>query len=90
MADLHLPDELIHELELLAHQEQRPLEHILRDWLREHQEQHTTPSRNPLLGLAGLLDEFVTDDTNLSTTVRETLAEHAHPQYGWTKRDRSD
>lgn len=90
MTNLHLPDELVHQLETLAAEEQRPIESILRDWLAEHQIGHRSQAHNPLLGMVGLLDEFVTDDTDLSNTVRETLAARTHPQYGWTKHDRTD
>lgn len=44
---------------------------------------------NPLAGLDGLLAD-VTDAADLSTTIRETLRQSTHPQYGWTKRGRTD
>ncbi|MBC7811357.1 MAG: hypothetical protein H7175_09425 [Burkholderiales bacterium] len=44
---------------------------------------------NPLAGLDGLLAD-ATDATDLSTTIRETLKQSTHPQYGWTKRGRTD
>lgn len=43
---------------------------------------------DPLEAFIGILD---TDETNISETIRETLAEHTHPVYGWTlKNDRAD
>ena len=46
---------------------------------------------DPLEGLVGLLDNSVKDeDLNTATDVRETLAKYTHPDYGWTKRDRTD
>jgi len=44
---------------------------------------------NPLVGLDGLLAD-ATDAADLSTTIRETLKQSTHPQYGWTKRGRTD
>lgn len=44
---------------------------------------------NPLAGLVGLLDDE-TDATDLSTTVRQTLANSTHPKYGWTTRGLTD
>jgi hypothetical protein len=52
-------------------------------------EPNDTLKPDPLLGLIGLLDEY-TSETDLSSTIRETLKKYAHPQYGWTKRDRTD
>ena len=43
---------------------------------------------HPLKGLIGLIDS---DETDLSTSIRETLAQHTDIQYGWTlKRDHTD
>ena len=44
---------------------------------------------NPLAGWDGLLAD-ATDATDLSTSIRETLRQSTHPQYGWTKRGRTD
>lgn len=42
---------------------------------------------DPLEAIDGIFDDDIAD---MSTTVRETLAAHTHPQYGWTKRGRID
>lgn len=42
---------------------------------------------DPYEDLIGLVDS---DDSNLASRVRETLAENTHPRYGWTKSDRTD
>jgi predicted transcriptional regulator len=42
---------------------------------------------DPLEAIAGM---FETGPADLSTSVRETLARYTHPQYGWTRRGRSD
>ena len=46
-------------------------------------------SSDPLEGLIGFLDE-ATDATDLSTSVRETLAQNTHPDYGWTVKKPDD
>lgn len=43
---------------------------------------------DPLEAFIGILES---EDTNVSETIRETLARHTHPLYGWTlKHDRPD
>ena len=95
MSDLRLPDSLTERIQAIAEQEHRSVEEILMRMLQSYsaqgqvQNKDDTPDPDPLVGLIGLLDDE-TQETNLSSTVRETLAKNTHPQYGWTKRDRTD
>lgn len=99
MAVLPLSDELAAKLRDLAQKEQRSLDEVVESMLEkyvdipsesgEDAQETSSPTHNPLVGLVGLLDEF-TSETDLSSTIRETLKQHTHPQYGWTKRDRTD
>jgi hypothetical protein len=94
MSELQLSDDIIEKIELIAAREQRAVEDVLRTMVEQYEAQPDNeesadiePNSNPLLGLLGLLDEY-TNETDLSTTVQETLKKYSHPQYGWTKRDR--
>jgi hypothetical protein len=95
MGDLHLPDNITERIQALAEQEHRSVEEILTRMLQSYSMQQQaqikddTPDPDPLVGLIGLLDDE-THETDLSNTVRETLAKHTNPKYGWTKRDRTD
>jgi hypothetical protein len=94
MSDLNLPESLTERIQTLAEQEHRSVEEIITRMLQAYsaqprQNKDDTPDPDPLLGLIGLLDDE-TQETNLSSTVRETLKQYTHPQYGWTKRDRTD
>ncbi len=95
MSDLHLPDNLTERIQAIAEREQLSVEEVVARMLQFYppqtntQKQDETPSPDPLLGLIGLLDDE-TQETDLSSTVRETLAKFTHPQYGWTKRGRTD
>ena len=95
MSDLTLPDTLTQRLQALAEQEQISVTEVLTRMLENYPskkplpESDETPNPDPLIGLIGLLDDE-TQETDLSSTIRETLAKHTHPQYGWTKRDRTD
>jgi hypothetical protein len=94
MSELQLSDDLIQQLEVIAAREQREVEDVLRAMLEQYDAKSTatvdgdlTPKPDPLIGLIGLLEEY-TNETDLSTTVQETLKKYSHPQYGWTRRDR--
>ena len=95
MSDLHLPDSITQRLQAIAEQEQRSVEEVLTRMLQNYavqqpvQNADKTPDPDPLVGLIGLLSDE-TQETDLSSTVRETLAKHTNPRYGWTKRDRTD
>lgn len=95
MSDLHLPESLTKRIQALAEQEHRSVEEVLTRMLQSYsaqqpiQNKDETPNSDPLVGLIGLLDDD-TQETNLSSTVRETLKQYTHPQYGWTKRGRTD
>jgi hypothetical protein len=94
MPGLWLSDDLIQQLEMIAAREQRGVEDIVRSMVEQYEaktmtlvDEDMTPNPNPLIGLIGLLDEY-TNETDLSTTVQETLKKYSHPQYGWTKPNR--
>ena len=94
MSELQLSDDLIQQLETIAAREQRGVEEVLRTMVEQYGAQpaaneDATPNPDPLIGLIGLLDDDI-QETDLSTTVRETLKQYTHPQYGWTKRGRTD
>lgn len=96
MTDLVLSGKAADKLRELAEREQRPVEDVVLDLIEQHspteQEIGTdevSEAGDPLVGMIGLLDGF-TNETDLSTTVRETLKKYTHPKYGWTKRDRTD
>ena len=95
MSDLHLPDSITERIQAIAEQEQLSVEEVLQRMLQNYavkqpaQKPDETPTPDPLLGLIDLLSDE-TQETNLSSSVRETLAQHTHPQYGWTKRGRTD
>jgi hypothetical protein len=96
MSELQIADDIIEKIEMIAAREQRGVDDVLRSMVEKYVTQPEVeesadiePNSNPLLGLLGLLDEY-TNETDLSTTVQETLKKYSHPQYGWTKRDRTD
>src|SRR5258706_9367250 len=101
MTPLLLSDALVERLQDIAEQEHRSVEDVLQTMIQQYTPETQAQSEaeisdesaegqhNPLLGLIGLLDEY-TNETDLSSTVRETLKKYSHPQYGWTKRDRTD
>jgi len=97
MADLTFSDDVAEQLRKLAAREGRSVDEVVREMIRHYPpaqeadatDEDVTPLPDPLVGLIGLLDEF-TDATDLSSTVRETLREHTHPKYGWTRRGRTD
>jgi hypothetical protein len=99
MADLALSDELVAKIRDLAQQQQRTPDEVVTDMLQQYHPESPlpdvdnrldkTPAKDPLIGLIGLLDDEI-QETDLSSTVRETLKQYTHPQYGWTKRDRTD
>ncbi|MBZ0289951.1 MAG: hypothetical protein K8I30_20170 [Anaerolineae bacterium] len=99
MTPFTLPDALVEQLQDIAEKEHRSVEDVLQTMIQQYtpktdaeaeiSEEAAEEQPNPLLGLLGLLDEY-TNETDLSSTVRETLKKYSHPQYGWTKRDRTD
>ena len=95
MSDLNLPDNITTRIRAIAEQEHRSVEEVVARMLQYYlaqpdvQKQEETPTPDSLVGLIGLLDDE-TQETDLSSTVRETLAKFTHLQYGWTKRGRTD
>lgn len=95
MSNLHLPDNITERIQAIANHEQLSVEEVVTRMLQFYpiqtnlQNQAETPTPDPLVGLIGLLND-ATQETDMSSTVRETLAKYTHPQYGWTKRDRTD
>jgi hypothetical protein len=96
MSELQLSDDVIQQLEVIAARERRGIEEVLRTLIEQYgakqpvtTAEDITPNPDPLVGLIGLLDDDI-QATDLSTTVRETLKQYTHPQYGWTKRGRTD
>jgi len=96
MVTITLPDELAEKLDELSRREHRSPEAVIKSMFDQYTPaeaeasvENETEAANPFTGLIGLLDD-VTDATDLSSTIRETLATYTHPQYGWTKRDRTD
>jgi hypothetical protein len=94
MAEIALSERTRPRLEKLSAQEARSVDALVQALLDEYERSRetnaeATPGPDPLRGLIGLLDEF-TEATDLSSTVRDTLKAHTHPEYGWTKRDRTD
>lgn len=94
MTTLTLPDELVKRIQKIAQSEGRAVEDVIAGmveqlYAKEPDYEDKTPRHNPLRGLVGLLDDDI-KETDLSSTIRETLKQYTHPQYGWTKRDRTD
>jgi len=97
MADLILTGKVADKLRDLAERQGRTAEAVVEEMIKHYppaQEvevstEDVTETPDPLVGLIGLLDEF-TDETDLSSTVRETLRQHTHPKFEWTRRDRTD
>lgn len=95
MSNLHLPDTITERIQAIADQEQLSVEEVITRMLDQYPAKKSTtendelPNPDPLLGLIGLLDDE-TQATDLSSTVRETLATNTHPHYGWTKRGLTD
>jgi ribbon-helix-helix CopG family protein len=89
MTDLTLSDELVEKIRKLAQREQRTVEDVVTDMLHQYHpvgqslplSHDETPHPDPLVGLIGLLDDDI-QKTDMSSTVRETLKQHTHPQYG--------
>jgi hypothetical protein len=99
MTPLILPDTLVERLQDIAEQEHRSVEDVLQAMIQQYESEtesqseealseDASPNPDPLLGLIGLLDDDI-QETDLSSTVRETLKKYSHPQYGWTKRGRT-
>jgi CopG-like RHH_1 or ribbon-helix-helix domain, RHH_5 len=94
MTTLTLPDELVERIQQIAQNEGRSVEDVIAGMVEQLYANPAladdeTPHHNPLHGLVGLLDDDI-KETDLSSTIRETLKQYTHPQYGWTKRDRTD
>lgn len=94
MTTLTLPDELVERIQKIAQSEGRAVEEVVAGMVDQlYPEPATdddeTPDPDPLVGLIGLLDDDI-QETDLSSTVRETLKQYTHPKYGWTRRDRTD
>ncbi len=97
MADLVLTGAVADKLRDLAERQGRTAEAVVEDMMQQYApaqeadvtDEDMTPDPDPLVGLIGFLDGK-TDATDLSGTVRETLREHTHPKFGWTRRGRTD
>ena len=100
MTPLLLSDALVEQLQDIAEQEHRSVEDVLQTMIQQYTSEtesqseaalsdDVSPNPDPLVGLIGLLDDDI-QETDLSSTVRETLKKYSHPQYGWTKRGRTD
>lgn len=101
MPPLLLSDALVEQLRDIAKQENRSVEDVLQTMIQHYtpetepapdevlNDDDVSPNSDPLLGLIGLLDDDI-QETDLSSTVHETLKKYSHPQYGWTKRGRTD
>ena len=87
MTTITIPDELAERLQEIAKQENRPIEVLLESLLtRYNPTSNSEPTEEVSLSPAleaysGSLD---TDITDLSTTVRETMAELYEEKYGDT------
>jgi hypothetical protein len=86
MGTLNLRTELVQRLETLAAQKNQSVEALIETMLDERQPLESK-RRNPLEAIVGILD---TEETDLSETVRETLAKHIHPEQGWTVKKDAD
>jgi len=94
MLTIQISDQLAQRVQSISDRQQSSLSEVveaaLEDYFADVEAAETLmASENPLAGLVGLLDG-VTDDDDLSVTVRETLAKNTHPDYGWTRNDRTD
>ncbi len=98
MAELTLSENLIAKIRELAQKEQRSPDEVIADMLQQYHPQEESlprtepepvPMPEPLVGLIGLLDNDI-QETDLSSTIRDTLKQNTHPKYGWTKRGRTD
>lgn len=91
MATLEIPEELLVKLRTIAERDNRSITDVLKSWIESHELPESlsdqTDVDDPFATIAGIFDADITD---MSTSVRETLEKYTHPQYGWTKRDRTD
>jgi len=66
-----IPDDLAHQIEQIAEEENRSPLDVLREWVERHQKPVTPePDDDPLEKIAGIFDDDIAD---LSVTVRETM-----------------
>ena len=86
MTTLIVEDDLASQLHEIAHDENRPVEDVLRTLLELYAAlpKTITPNAQPtraeiLAAMDGMIDEDVTD---LSTTVRETMTAYYQKKYG--------
>lgn len=80
MANLLLPEQLVHKLEDIARQENREVVDVLTSMIEKYTpetpEEEKGPDWSVILGIG---DEDITD---MSTTVRETLQKYYQEKYG--------
>ena len=88
MTELIIPDELAQRLQNIARRENRPLEAVLESLLEQYEPLRENiitkadqDSANPLTAMDGMFEDEITD---LSTTVRETMAKFYKARYGRT------
>ena len=87
MTTLIIEDELATQLSKIAKNEQRSVEEVLRSALDlyssipQHEKLKSKTSKEALLAMDGMFDDDITD---LSTTVRETMAAYYKKKYGDT------
>lgn len=80
MANLLLPEQLIHKLEDIARQENRPVEEVISSMVEKYTPETPAEERGPDWSMIlGIGDEGITD---MSTTVRETLQKYYQEKYG--------
>jgi hypothetical protein len=80
MAIIHIPEHLARRLEELAEREQRSVDEVAVSILQDHVPSEVTSEEvNPLDAIMGMFDDDVSD---LSSTVKETLAEYYKNKYG--------
>jgi hypothetical protein len=72
MTELLIPDDLVERLQAIAQRENRPVEAVLESLLEQYEQTEPPSMPDALEAYVGSLD---TDLTDLSTTVRETMAE---------------
>jgi hypothetical protein len=79
MAIIHIPEHLARRLEELAEREQRSVDEVAVSILQDHVPSEAVEEEiNPLDAIMGILDSDITD---LSSTVKETLAEYYRQKY---------
>lgn len=83
MATLSISKELLERLEAIAEREHQNIEGLLSEFVEKYELPEPVVDlenwHDPLEAIVGILD---TGETDLSTTVRETLAKHTHPSVG--------